>query len=142
METNSKETPRQQEQDKIREAVNELLLAIPIKYSELDEINNDLRGINPEDTIGICQTTENYRKAGLNYRKLILAALGILKTHHTPPDHELYNKLNNNLGNEPFHNLEEARDYRDQISLLLKNMLEYVDPLEEEIEAQKLIYEV
>lgn len=125
--------PQTDQQDELMKVAKKLELTIQAQYSELDLLSNSLSQIQ-EGTHIYAETYNEYRNAGITFRASIVFAFGILEQHKSPRDKQLYNEWKNKLGNQPFKNLNEAKDFRDTTTKLLFNMQEYTDSILDELE--------
>lgn len=134
--------PNQQEikpnEHSIDNTIKDLLKIIPAQYSQLDLLSNNLKGIH-KDAVERIQVQEDFRQAGLAFRGSIVFAFEILENNHTPQDEKTIEEYKKRIGTEPFKDLADAIDFSHTTTRLLKNLLEYVDDINEELSAQEIL---
>lgn len=136
--TKSEQTQATEEeaQVSIEAAVEELEVIIPAQYAKLDRLNNAYRSAREESKALLL---DSYWEEGLNYREMLLFALGILRKHHSQEDLGTAAKIEEDMGEHGFETLTEARKYRNLVLELLHNYQERSESLDDEIEASKLL---
>lgn len=137
-ENKENQTENKLEHRTIEKTIEDLLIIIPAQYSELDAYNNELKGLTT-NTQNYYDTAELFRKAGISFRASIVFGFGILENNHPQKDHNEIEQNKKLIGEEPFKTMQEAKRFRDITTKLLKNLLENVDTIEEELLMQKII---
>ena len=132
--------PQQQKnnKDEVIIAQNKLLAVIPAQFAELYNYNTQIQGLK-EGTIEKYNKQLEYMQAGYNYKSNIIFALKLLLTNHSPKDVKEIEEIYKKIDFKPYNDLVIASEEGDKIVKLTNNALEYVDDLDEEIEAQEII---